>query len=475
MKINSIKNINFGYNPEYHTMVQDKLKNRKNNTLSKHYAALDLSANNIEDEIIKLEERGYIKTDKYKAMCDSVIKWRSDIAFYVAQNFQDLYYPDTLIYQYCDEMGSDIESPKNDWRKNMCQSLKKYSVRFNNQPLPYEPHEIPIQANPIKPAPVIPLTNPFGAHNVSSASAGSSSSTPTSELAVKFIPTQSSPKGFDDVYAMDEIKQKLQQDIIEYIKNPDLKQMDFEEYGITPPSTFLFYGPPGCGKTYLAQALAMETGLDMYKIDISKIGSSYVNKTANNLQNIFDALASQAKKSKKPIILFMDEVDSLAIKRDKDHDSSENLKTTTTLLKIIQEAKDNNIIIIAATNKYRNLDDAFISRFESETYFGLFDEKQIKILLKSSLLKKSKGVKLANDDEALDKLSKKLLGYSNRTIGFIIAQAANEAKNNNRSDITLEIFESVIKKSNYEKVDEANYKKGENVTRKVIQGFLAHT
>ena len=42
MKINSIKNINFGYNPEYHTMVQDKLKNRKNNTLSKHYAALDL-------------------------------------------------------------------------------------------------------------------------------------------------------------------------------------------------------------------------------------------------------------------------------------------------------------------------------------------------------------------------------------------------------------------------------------------------
>ena len=75
----------------------------------------------------------------------------------------------------------------------------------------------------------------------------------------------------------------------------------------------------------------------MYKVDISKIGTSYVNKTANNLQKVFDYLSAKAKNSTKPIILFMDEVDSLAISRDKDHDSSENSKTTTTLLKIIQE------------------------------------------------------------------------------------------------------------------------------------------
>ena len=111
----------------------------------------------------------------------------------------------------------------------------------------------------------------------SNTSSKTSSSTSVSELAPKFIPSQFSPKGFSDVYAMDEVKQKLQQEIIEYIENPELKEQDYKDYGITPPSTFLFYGPPGCGKTYMAEAIAAEAGLDMYKIDISKIGSSFVN------------------------------------------------------------------------------------------------------------------------------------------------------------------------------------------------------
>lgn len=466
MKINSIKNINFGYDPTYHTEVQNKLNSRKNNILSKHYAALDLSANNVEDEIIELEKRGYTKTDKYRAMCDSVITWRTNIALYTAANFYDLYYPDTLIYQYCDEMESDVSAFKNDWRRKMCQSLKKYSVVFSNKPLPFES-----QTDTTVDSKKTNLNEDSDSQaQIQTASASNSKTSPTN-LVVKFIPTQSSPKGFDDVYAMDEIKQKLQEEIIDYIQNPDLKEKDFIEYGITPPATFLFYGPPGCGKTYLTQALAMETGLDMYKIDISKIGSSYVNKTAINLQNAFDYLAKQAKTSKKPVILFMDEVDSLAIKRDKDHDSSENLKTTTTLLKIVQDAKDNNIIIIAATNKYNNLDDAFISRFESEAYFGLFDEKQIKTLLKSILSKKEKAKALVNNDEQLEKLAKKLVGYSNRTINFIVAQATREAKKQNRSDITYEIFDEVIKKSNYDKVDEAKYQKGQTSSKKVIHGF----
>ena len=467
MKINSIKNINFGYDPSYHSEVQNKLNSRKNNLLSSSYAALDLSANKIEDEIVELEKKGYIKSDKYKAMCESVINWRSSVAYYVASNFQDLYYPDLLIYQCCEEMSNDIDASKNEWRKKLCQSLRQYSVKFNNEPLPFEPSSTPVGDSSVK-----PKTNQ-ASESQGLAKASSETSNSIEDLVVKFTPAQSSPKDFDDVFAMDDIKQKLQEEIIDYIQNPDLRQKDLDEYGITPPSTFLFYGPPGCGKTYLAQALAMEAGLDMYKVDISKIGTSYVNKTANNLQKVFDYLSAKAKNSTKPIILFMDEVDSLAISRDKDHDSSENSKTTTTLLKIIQEAKDNNIIIIAATNKYSNLDDAFISRFESEAYFGLFDEHQIKTLLKSILAKKSKAQKLVQDDKSIEKLAKKLVGYSNRTINFIVSQATREAKKQNRGDITYEIFDEVIKNSNYNKVDEAKYKKGEISTRKVIQGFGA--
>ena len=237
MKINSLKNINFGYDPKYHAEVQDKLKNRKNNVLSAQYAALDFSANKIEDEIVELEKKGYIKSDKYKTMCDSVVNWRTNIALYVATHFQDLYYPDNLIYQYCDEMSSDIEAPKNDWRKKMCQSLRQYSIKFNNEPLPFEPNNIQKQT-PKEP-------NNTTSQAQAKASVGSSFSIPAHELVVKFSPTSSSPKGFCDVYAMDDIKSKLNDEIIEYIKNPNLKQKDFEEYGIMPPSTFLFYGPPG--------------------------------------------------------------------------------------------------------------------------------------------------------------------------------------------------------------------------------------
>ena len=75
----------------------------------------------------------------------------------------------------------------------------------------------------------------------------------------------------------------------------------------------------------------------------------------------------------------MDEIDSIGMSRENYAGSSrENLKTTSSLLKLIQEAKDNNIIIIAATNRRNLIDAALLNRFQSEIYFGLYDEKGIR-------------------------------------------------------------------------------------------------
>ena len=116
----------------------------------------------------------------------------------------------------------------------------------------------------------------------------------------EFIPRQSSPKGFCDVVGFENQKNELKESIIDYIENPELAEIDKNEYGITLPRGYLFYGPPGCGKTFLTEAIAAETGLKMYKMDLSKIGSSYVNQTAKNIQGAFDFLKTQAKKDNKP-------------------------------------------------------------------------------------------------------------------------------------------------------------------------------
>ena len=475
MKINLINTTNFGYNKEYHEHVQNRLNSRSNNALSSKYAQLDATANALEDEIVALEKKGakYTKTEKYETMCDTLKTWRHDIAFYTAQYFTDLAYPDELIEQYSKELEGDLYSPRNTWRREICEKIRTYSFVYSKTNLPFEPKK---QEKPIiiglegKMPPKAPFNQPQNQQN-NSINSPKDSQGQTKELAVKYIPNAKSPKGFCDVYAMDNIKEKMQSEVLDYVFNPELKIQDEIEYGITPKTSFIFFGPPGCGKTHLAKALASESKLDMYSIDISKLGSSYINQTANNLQTVFDTVIAQAKATKKPVILFLDEVDSVAIKRDKQNDSSENAKATTTILKCIESAKENDVIVIATTNKFDNLDDAFKDRME-HIYFGLFNEDQIEVLITSLLSKKAKASNLIEDKEALKRIAKKLVGYSNRTINDIINSASMIAKNNQRSPITESAIEKAIQDGSWEKIDESKYKKEPQETKqKTIIGF----
>ncbi|MBR6298621.1 MAG: AAA family ATPase, partial [Candidatus Gastranaerophilales bacterium] len=162
----------------------------------------------------------------------------------------------------------------------------------------------------------------------------------------------------------------------------------------------------------------------------------------------------------KPILLFMDEIDSIGMSRENYAGSSrENLKTTSSLLKLIQEAKDNNIIIIAATNRRNLIDAALLNRFQSEIYFGLYDEKGIKGLLKEKLGKIEKGKSLSENEEALSEISKELTGYSNRSIVHIIAKSAKIARRNSRSEITIETVRQAIKDCNFEKISDNTYRR----------------
>ena len=288
------------------------------------------------------------------------------------------------------------------------------------------------------------------------------------KLLTLYKPTESSPRGFDDVVGMDKLKEELNEEIINYIIDPDLLIQDYVEYGIRPPRGFLFWGPPGCGKTFIAQALAQESGMDMYRLDVSKIGSKYVNQSANNLEGAFEFLKYKASKQDKPILLFMDEVDSLAKNRSNfAGDSSEDLKVVTTLLKHVEQARDNNIITIAATNKHNLLDEAFVSRFDGQKYIGLPEKEQIINLIKKNLSTKEKGAELALNEDELNSLADEMIGYSNRSIVFILDNAAKIARKDSRSDISAKHIKQALDECDFDKIDESKYEKNRKKSNKI--------
>ncbi|GAB4409906.1 MAG: hypothetical protein OHK0039_13870 [Bacteroidia bacterium] len=133
---------------------------------------------------------------------------------------------------------------------------------------------------------------------------------------------------------------------------------------IKPGYRSLFYGPPGTGKTLTASLLGKTTGLDVYRIDLSKVVSKYIGETEKNLANIFD----QAEN--KHWILFFDEADALFGKRTQTNDAKDR-HANQEVAYLLQRVEDFPGVVILATNLKTNIDDAFARRFQSMIYFPM--------------------------------------------------------------------------------------------------------
>ena len=126
----------------------------------------------------------------------------------------------------------------------------------------------------------------------------------------------------------------------------------------------LFYGPPGTGKTLTASLLGKATGLDVYRIDISKVTSKYIGETEKNLANIFDIAEN------KNWILFFDEADALFGKRTATSDSKDRYANQEVAY-LLQRIEDFPGIILLSTNLRSNIDAAFMRRFQSLVHFPI--------------------------------------------------------------------------------------------------------
>lgn len=280
---------------------------------------------------------------------------------------------------------------------------------------------------------------------------GSSKKDFTSE----FMPNDESPKGFSSIGGMETLIKDLNEKIVYPIKNPEEAKLNAIEYGTKFPRATLLYGPPGCGKTFIAEAIAREANVPFFKLKVSIQGSKYINETSQNYEKFFENIAKKSQETGKPCVLFIDELDGLSKQRGS-NDDSEDLKQIGTLLDLINNARNRGIIIVGATNKHTLIDEAIKNRFDNQVFVGMPDELTRVEVLKKSLEGRAKASDLLNSKEGLSAVAKKMADFSNRTICDLTEKVTLIARDDGRRQVRKEDYFQVIDKSQHLKIKAGN-------------------
>ncbi len=216
-----------------------------------------------------------------------------------------------------------------------------------------------------------------------------------------------------DVGGLDDVKQKLIESVEWPVKHPD----KFKRMGIEPPMGVLLYGPPGCGKTLLAKAVATESEMNFISIKGPEIFSKWVGESEKAIREIFRKGRMAA-----PVVIFIDEVDSLIPRRGAGYSASgvtgrvvSQLITEMDGLETLQK-----VVVIAATNRPDNLDLAMLrpGRFDRLIYVPSPDEDARLAIFKIC----THGMPLADDVE-LTTLAKDTKDYSGADIVALCREA----------------------------------------------------
>ncbi|MEA1961206.1 MAG: ATP-binding protein [Bacillota bacterium] len=170
---------------------------------------------------------------------------------------------------------------------------------------------------------------------------------------------------------------------------------------IAPSNRLLLCGPPGCGKTMTAKAIAAELGLPIAYIRLDGLVSSYLGQTSTNLRKVFDEVRNQR------IVLLLDEFDAIAKKRDDANELGELKRVVTTLLQNFDNMPS-NVFLIAATNHQHLLDPAVWRRFNISIILNLPDANQREELISRWL--QDYGVKAELNIDLLAKITEGLNG-----------------------------------------------------------------
>jgi len=232
---------------------------------------------------------------------------------------------------------------------------------------------------------------------------------------------------YEDIGGLKEEIKKIREMVELPLRHPEL----FERLGIEPPKGVLLYGPPGTGKTLLAKAVANEANAHFIYLSGPEIMSKYYGQSEENLREIFKEAQENA-----PSIIFIDEIDSIAPKRDEVSGEVER-RVVAQLLALMDGLESRGkVVVIGATNRPNALDPALRrpGRFDREIEIGIPGKNARKEILEIH----TRGVPLAEDVD-LDKLADMTHGYVGADLAALVKEAAMRALRRVIPEIDLEM------------------------------------
>ncbi|VDK67319.1 unnamed protein product [Anisakis simplex] len=246
-----------------------------------------------------------------------------------------------------------------------------------------------------------------------------------------------------DIGGLQNVKRELQE-LVQYpVEHPD----KYLKFGMQPSRGVLFYGPPGCGKTLLAKAIAHECQANFISIKGPELLTMWFGESEANVRDVFDKARSAA-----PCVLFFDELDSVAKSRGGsvgDGGGAADRVINQILTEMDGMSNKKNVFIIGATNRPDIIDSAILrpGRLDQLIYIPLPDESSRLQIFKANLRK----TPVASDVDLLY-LAKSTIGFSGADITEICQRACK-----------LAIRESIEKEIRHEKERQERRKKGEEL------------
>lgn len=218
-----------------------------------------------------------------------------------------------------------------------------------------------------------------------------------------------------DVGGMEAVKDRLEVAFLAPLRNPDLRRA----YGKSLRGGLLMYGPPGCGKTFIARAVAGEMGAKFISVGLSDILDQFIGNSERNISDLFRLARSEA-----PVVLFLDEIDALGIKRSATRNSGMR-GTVNQLLTELDgvDGANEGVFVLGATNQLWDVDPALRrpGRFDRTLLVVPPDQPAREAILRHHLRTRPiAGVNLARLAKATD-------GYSGADLAHVCESAAELA------------------------------------------------